>query len=129
VDLLILGDGYTAAERDAFLSKARELAEALFSISPFKERRSDFNVWALAPPASQSGVSRPSTHTYRDSPLGVTYDAFRSERYVLTTENKAMRRIASSAPYDFIEIITNTEVYGGGGIYGLCGLRGAGDSY
>ena len=30
-----------------------------------------------------------------------------------------MRRIASSAPYDFVEILTNTEVYGGGGIYGL----------
>ncbi len=30
-----------------------------------------------------------------------------------------MRRIASSTPYDFIEILTNTEVYGGGGIYGL----------
>ena len=28
-------------------------------------------------------------------------------------------RIASSAPYDFIEILTNSEVYGGGGIYGL----------
>jgi hypothetical protein len=30
-----------------------------------------------------------------------------------------MRRIASSTPYDFIEILTNTDVYGGGGIYGL----------
>jgi hypothetical protein len=30
-----------------------------------------------------------------------------------------MRRAASSAPYDFIEILTNTETYGGGGIYGL----------
>ena len=29
------------------------------------------------------------------------------------------RRVASSAPYDFIEILTNTETYGGGGIYGL----------
>ena len=38
---------------------------------------------------------------------------------MLTFDNKAMRRIASSAPYDFIEILTNTETYGGGGIYGL----------
>jgi len=38
---------------------------------------------------------------------------------VLTFDNKSMRRIASSAPYDFIEILTNTETYGGGGIYGL----------
>jgi len=119
VDLLILGDGYTAAEHGAFVRRAKELTEVLFATSPFKERRADFNVWAIAPATAVSGVSRPSTHTYRDTPLGATYDAFRSERYLLTTDNKAMRRIASSAPYDFVEIITNTETYGGGGIYGL----------
>jgi len=119
VDLLILGDGYTAAEHETFIAKAAQLTEVLFSTSPFKERRSDFNVWAIAPATAISGVSRPSTHTYRDTPLAVTYDAFRSERYVLTTDNKSMRRIASSAPYDFVEIITNTDVYGGGGIYAL----------
>lgn len=125
VDLLLLGDGYTAGEHDDFLAKARELTDSLFSTSPFKERKSDFNVWALAPPSVESGVSRPSTNTYRDSPVGATYDAFRAVRYILTYENKAMRRIASSAPYDFIEILTNTEVYGGGGIYGLFGTVAA----
>ncbi len=119
VDLLILGDGYTEDEHDAFIAKARELADILFATSPFKERKSDFNVWALAPATAESGVSRPSTKTYRDTPLGTTYDAFRSERYVLTFDNRNMRRIASSTPYDFIEILTNTETYGGGGIYGL----------
>jgi len=119
VDLLLLGDGYTADEQEAFLRKARELTEALFATVPFNERRRDFNVWALAPVAAESGVSRPSTGLYRDSPLGTRYDAFRSERYILSYENKTMRRIASSAPYDFIEILTNSETYGGGGIYGL----------
>ena len=119
VDLLILGDGYTADEHEEFIAKARELTDVLFATSPFKEREDDFNVWALAPAAAESGVSRPSTNTYRDSPIGATYDAFRSERYVLTFDNKRMRRVASSAPYDFIEILTNTETYGGGGIYGL----------
>ena len=119
VDLLLLGDGFTAAEHDTFLEKARELTEVLFATSPFRERRADFNVWALAPAARESGVSRPSTGTYRDSPFGATYDAFRSERYVLTENNRDMRRILSSAPYDFVEILTNSETYGGGGIYGL----------
>ncbi|MDH3758884.1 MAG: IgA Peptidase M64, partial [Gammaproteobacteria bacterium] len=114
VDLLILGDGYTQEEHDEFVAKARELADVLFATSPFKERKDDFNVWALAPASAEPGVSRPSTNTYRDTPIGTTYDAFRSERYVLTFDNKSMRRIASSTPYDFIEILTNTEVYGGG---------------
>ncbi len=119
VDLLLLGDGYTAEEQDKFLARAIELTDYLFSISPFKERQDDFNVWALAPATQQSGVSRPSTNTYRDTPIGARYDAFRSKRYILTNDNKSMRRVASSAPYEFIEILTNTEVYGGGGIYGL----------
>ena len=63
VDLLLLGDGYTAGEHDVFLAKARELTDTLFSTSPFKERKSDFNVWALAPPSVESRVSRPSTNT------------------------------------------------------------------
>jgi hypothetical protein len=119
VDILIMGDGYTAAEQKAFVKTAKEMAEKLFATEPFKKRRDDFNIWAIAPPTRDSGVSRPSTRTYRDTPLGLSYDAFRSERYILTYENKAMRRIASSAPYDFVEIISNTNTYGGGGIYGL----------
>jgi hypothetical protein len=129
VDLLMLGDGYTASEHDAFIAKATELTEALFATSPFRERRSDFNVWAIALATAESGVSRPSTHTYRDTPLGTTYDAFRSERYVLTTENKSMRRIASSAPYEFIEILTNTDTYGGGGINGLYATAAANSAW
>jgi IgA Peptidase M64/Peptidase M64 N-terminus len=119
VDLLILGDGYTAAEMGKFERDARRLATTLFQTSPFKERRKDFNVWALSPPAMESGISRPSTGVHRASPLGATYDAFGSERYVLTFDNAAFRRTASFAPYDFVEILTNTRTYGGGGIFNL----------
>jgi hypothetical protein len=129
VDVLLLGDGYTIDEQDDFLQKAQELTELLFATSPFRERRSDFNIWALAPAAAKSGISRPSTGIYRDSPLGATYDAFRSERYVLTTDNREWRRIASSAPYDFVEILTNSDVYGGGGIYGLFSTAAANNDW
>ncbi len=129
VDLLLIGDGYTAAEHDAFIAKAREVTDILFATSPFRERKQDFNVWAVAPPAAQPGISRPSTSVHRDSPVHATYDSFRSERYILTFDNKAMRRIASSAPYDFIEILTNSEVYGGGGIYGLFSTAAANNAW
>lgn len=119
VDLLILGDGYTSKDQRKFESTARKLSQDFFTTYPFNKRRKDFNVWALAPNANQSGVSRPSSGHYVDSPLGTTYDAFRSERYLLTFDNKAWRRVASSVPYDAVIIITNSETYGGGGIYGL----------
>jgi hypothetical protein len=119
VDFLIIGDGYTAAEAAKFERDARRMTEVLFDTSPFRERRRDFNVWALCPPAAESGVSRPSTGVYRDSPLGATYDAFGSERYVLTFDNRALRRAASFAPYEFVEILVNNRTYGGGGIHNL----------
>jgi hypothetical protein len=117
VDLLVMGDGYTAAERGKFEKDARRFLEKLFSTSPFRERQQDFNVWGLCPPAAESGIARPSSGIYRRSPLGATYDTFDSERYVLTTENRTLRDAASFAPYEFIEILVNGKTYGGGGIF------------
>ena len=119
VDFLILGDGYTAAEAKKFEADARRLTEVLFATSPFKENRRSFNVWAMAPPAAESGISRPSTGIYRDSPIGASYDAFGSERYVLTFDNQKLRRAAQFAPYEFIEVVVNGRTYGGGGIFNL----------
>lgn len=119
VDFLILGDGYTAAERSKFEKDARRLTEILFVTAPFQSHRSDFNVWALCPEAQESGISRPSTGVHRRSRVGATYDAFGSERYVLTFENRSFRDVASFAPYEFVEILTNTRTYGGGGIFNL----------
>jgi hypothetical protein len=117
VDLLVLGDGYTAAERTKFESDARRFTAALFQTSPFREHRADFNVWGLCPVAEQSGVSRPSSGIYRRSPVGAAYDTFGTERYVLTMENRTLRDVAAFAPYEFIEILVNGETYGGGGIF------------
>jgi len=117
VDLLMLGDGYTAAERGKFEADARRFMEMLFAASPFREHRKDFNVWGLCPAAEESGIPRPSSGIHRRSPLGTTYDTFGTERYVLTTENRALRDVASFAPYEFIEILVNGKTYGGGGIF------------
>jgi len=119
LDLLILGDGYTAAERGKFERDARRLVGVLMATSPFRERERDINIWGLCPAAAESGVSRPSQHIYRRSPLGATYDAFDSERYVLTFENRTFRDIAANAPYEVVEILVNSATYGGGGIFGL----------
>jgi hypothetical protein len=118
VDLLIVGDGYTQTEMKKFEAAARRLADHLFQVSPFKERAKDFNVWAIALPTEESGVSRPSTGVHHASKLGARYDIFGSERYVLTTDNRALRELAQYAPYEFIEILVNNETYGGGGIFG-----------
>jgi len=119
VDLLLMGDGYTAAEMEKWHNDAQRLTGLLFAASPFKEHRADFNVWAIDTPAEESGISRPSDGRWRHSPLRTSYDAFGSERYILTFDNKRLRELASAAPYEFIEVITNSREYGGGGIFNL----------
>ena len=64
VDLLILGDGYTAAERAKFEADAKRMVAHLFAASPFKERRKSFNVWACARrPGSRGFPGRRSAST------------------------------------------------------------------
>lgn len=129
VDLVILGDGFTAAERGKFEADARRMTERLLTTEPFKTRRRDFNVWGLCPPAREAGISRPSSGIHRAAPLGCTYDALGSERYILTYDNRAFRRAASFAPYDAAAIIINSPTYGGGGIFGQYTTTAAGSGY
>lgn len=117
VDLLIIGEGYTAAEMPKFHADAKRLAEALFREEPFRSRRRDFNVRALDLPSAQSGINRPNAGVFRRTPVSTEYNIFDSERYVLTLDNRALRDAASAAPYEFIEILVNERTYGGGGIF------------
>jgi hypothetical protein len=129
VDLLLLGDGYTAAECAMFRTQARRLLDALFALDPFKSRRNDFNVWGLCPPSAQSGIASPSRDIHRRTPVGAAYDAFGSERYILTFENRAWRDIAAWAPYEYVVILTNGVTYGGGGLYNVFSTAAAGNDF
>lgn len=117
VDLLILGDGYTAAEMEKFHADAKRLSGELFTVEPFRSRRADFNVRAIDLPSSETGISRPHAGIFRRPPLATHFSTFDSERYVLTFDNRTLRDVASAAPYDFLVILVNERTYGGGGIY------------
>jgi hypothetical protein len=117
VDLLLVSEGYTAAELPKFHTDARRLVEALFAHEPFKGRRGDFNVRALDLPSPASGVNRPNAGVFRRTPVSAEYNIFDSERYLLTLDNRALRDAASAAPYEFLEILVNEQTYGGGGLF------------
>jgi hypothetical protein len=117
VDLLIVSEGYTAAEMPKFEADAKRLLDALFAEEPFKSRKGDFNVRALLHPSAESGVNRPNAGVFRRNPLGTQYNIFDSERYMLTLDNRALRDAASAAPYEYIEILANERTYGGGGVF------------
>lgn len=117
VDIVLLGEGYTAEEMEKFHADARRLTEKLFTWEPFKGRRSDFNVRAIDLPTAESGVTRAHSERYRRNPVGTQYGIFDSERYMLTYDNRTLRDVLSAAPYEFMGILVNEKQYGGGGIY------------
>ena len=117
VDLVVIGEGYTRDQRGKFHADATRMIEALFAEEPFKSRREDFNVRAIDLPSAESGVNRPNAGVFRRTPVSAEYNIFDSERYVLTLDNRALRDVAASAPYEFVEILVNEQTYGGGGIF------------
>ena len=117
VDILLISEGYTAAQMPKFHADAKRLVDALFAVEPFKSRKPDFNVRGLDLVSPQPGVNRPQVGSFRRTPISAEYNIFDSERYVLTLDNRAFRDAAASAPYEFVEILVNEQQYGGGGIF------------
>jgi hypothetical protein len=119
VDLLVLAEGYREADRAKFVADAKRLVGVMFDTEPYKTRHSDFNVRALFLASPEAGISNPRKDVHHDSPLGCSFNAFDSDRYVLTFDDVNLRETAAQAPYDALIILINERKYGGGGIYNL----------
>jgi IgA Peptidase M64/Peptidase M64 N-terminus len=121
VDILLISAGYRGTELPKFRADAKRLVADLFSREPFKSRRADFNVRALDLASERSAVM-------------VEDNVFGLQRYLLTYDNRALRDVARSAPYDVLELLVNSREYGGGGIFNVQGTvavdgRGADDVF
>jgi hypothetical protein len=119
VDVVIIGEGYTAVEESKFRSDLKRFTEVLFKPEPYAFQKDKFNVYGIFKPSEDRGIDEPTHLSYKSTPLDVTFNSMGSERYILTENNKALRDLAAHAPYDAIYIMINHYRYGGGGIYNL----------
>lgn len=119
VDLLILAEGYTAAESEKFSGDARRLIESFFQVEPFKKQRGLFNITAVLKPSLQSGIDDPTNNIYVNTPMNFSFNMFGSQRYLMTYDYKNLNDIASAFPFDALAVLVNTDIYGGGGVYNL----------
>lgn len=117
IDVVIIAEGYTGAEKDIFLADARNAVDAIFSHDPFKNCRQLLNFTAVFAESEASGVSVPREGLWIDTPVRSNFDTFYSDRYLTTREVFTMHNLLACQPYEHIIILANTEVYGGGGIY------------
>jgi len=117
VDILIIADGYAKRDLAKFRRDVKHYTKVLFDEEPFKTRQNDFNVWAVESISEDSGVDEPRKNVWKRTIVDAGFNTFDLARYVLSTNNKAIRDVAASAPYDHIYILFNSPRYGGGGIY------------
>lgn len=119
VDVVILAEGYTAKERQKFEKDLKRYTDLFFSQEPFKKNKNNFNIYGVFKPSEESSIDEPGANVYKNTVLNSNYYALKSERYILTEDNKTMRTLAANVPYDAVYIMINNSRYGGGGIYNL----------
>ena len=125
VDVVIIPEGYTEAEKDKFVDAAKAFAEDILSYHPYDEYRDKFNFRAVWAPSAESGVSIPGEHQWRSTALDAHYYTFDSERYQMFEDYQRVLDIASNVPYEIIYVLTNSQKYGGGGIFNFYGISAA----
>ena len=138
VDLLIMGDGYTAAQSAQFNADAASVTSQFFSISPYSVYQNYFNLHTLFTASSQSGADHPpysSSCGYSDpsccgdsemlsDPLqgqmvSTAFDgrfcANRIHRLLVVNSSKVLAAAAAVPDWDAILVIVNDVTYGGSG--------------
>jgi hypothetical protein len=117
VDIVLIAEGYTAAEEAKFKADLERYATLFFEWEPYKNQRKKFNLSGIFHPSPESGMDEPRKGVYKNTALSATFNSLNSQRYLLTEDNKTLREIAAQVPYDAIFILVNSKRYGGGGIY------------
>jgi len=116
IDLVFLGDGYTADEQDLYDEQMKAAWELLSEREPFHTYRDLFNVWSINITSPVSGVSGdPTADVVKDTPLGTYYYCNNLDR-LICADVDAVKQYASLAPEaDQIGVVVNSSTYGGAG--------------
>ncbi|MFJ5233924.1 M64 family metallopeptidase [Kitasatospora sp. NPDC088391] len=116
LDLVVVGDGYTAAEQGRFLTDAAAKWREISAVEPYASYRGLFNVWAVQAVSAESGVSGdPDPATVRRTALGSYFWCSGVER-LLCVDTDAVDRYAARAPQaDLVLVVANSTKYGGAG--------------
>lgn len=125
VDIVLIPEGYAENEKEKFTRACEKFVQEFFSYSPYRENVSRFNIRAVWAPSKESGVTLPGEHVWRNTVAKAQFYTFESERYQMIEDFQGLRDIAAHVPYDYIYVLSNTQKYGGGGIFNFYGISAA----
>ena len=125
IDIVILSEGYTAAQEDKFWADAARARDALLGHEPFTSRAGDFAIRAVFAPSQGDGPSIPHLGKWNNTLADSHFDTFYSERYLTTSAMQKVYDALGTVPFEHIVVLVNTPVYGGGGIYNSITIMGS----
>jgi hypothetical protein len=117
VDLAFIAEGYKADEMGKFREDVKKMTDYLFAEAPFSDYKDKFNIWAVEAISQDSGTDIPGENIYMNTALNSSFYTFDIDRYLTTTDIKAINDYAAAVPHDNIIVLINSTKYGGGGVY------------
>ena len=119
IDIVVLGDGYTAGELGKYATDVQNMIDGWFAQEPFKEYRGYFNVLRIDVTSNQSGADHPELGTFVDTALDATYNCSGIQRLICVDFAKVntvlQNTIPSPASRDLVFVVVNDNTYGGSG--------------
>ncbi|HWS90720.1 MAG TPA: M64 family metallopeptidase [Pyrinomonadaceae bacterium] len=118
VDIVILGDGYTAAEMSKYRSDIQQFVARVFEQEPFKEYQRFFNVHRIDVASAESGSDHPENGTSRNTAFDSAYNCAGIQRLICANTTKVRNVVNNSlapAQADLVILIVNDPAYGGSG--------------
>jgi hypothetical protein len=116
LDVVIVGDGFTADGEYAFLVAAKACAEGWLNFPPYQHSMNLVNSYALFVPSAQSGADHPSKGKWVDTAFDTTFEYAGVERLAVANTSKVMATVNQAFPQaDLVVVLVNDPQYGGSG--------------
>ncbi|MFF3744606.1 M64 family metallopeptidase [Streptomyces kronopolitis] len=116
LDVVFIGDGYTAAQQEDFHADVRTKWAKMSAVEPYASYTGLFNVWAVDAVSHDSGVSGdPTQDVVRDTALNSAFFCDGTERLLCVDTNKVESYAAKAPAADLVVVLSNSTKYGGAG--------------
>ena len=132
IDLLVVGDGYTAAQEERFFADAARVARAFLDVTPYREYTPAFRASALFVASAEAGADQPATGSCVgngrtvDTAFDATYCTSGIDRLLTVNTSKVYQAAAAVPEWDLALVIVNDTKYGGaGGGVSVISMHGA----
>lgn len=115
VDVVILGDGYTAGQMASYATHTNNVVNSFFAQEPFAAYAPYFNVHRVDVVSNESGVDEIDLNIYRDTALNMAYGCFGIDRLLCIDVGLAWAAAGSAPDWEQILALANSTRYGGAG--------------